>query len=158
MTYAKHRGQIRSGQILAWGHDAFRTWHDVEIQAVRAFTRSEYAHVGCAWTVGGRVLVIEAVVPLVRIFPLSRLLPAYWLQAKVDWTGDMEERALSKVGEPYSKWEAVKSFFGKVIPGADDRWQCAEIASYIRGDAANPTPSSLVASAMKNGATLRYLD
>lgn len=158
--YAQARSHIRSGDLLAWGHEAFRTWHDLEIQAVRMLTRSEYAHVGVAWVVGGRVLIIEAVVPQVRIFPLSRLLPAYWLadEPRKEWTMDAEELALSKVGQEYSKWEAIRTFFGKVIPGANDKWQCAEIAGYIRGSTlTKPTPTALVADALVHGASIKYL-
>ena len=71
--YSEYRDQIKSGDLLAWSHRGFRSWHDFKVQAVRLFTQSEYSHVGIAWVVGGRVFVIEAVEPRVRIFPLSKL-------------------------------------------------------------------------------------
>jgi len=164
MSYATARPNIRSGDLLAWGHDAWRSWHDLEIQLVRLFTRSEYAHAAVAWVVGARVFVIEAVVPLVRIFPLSKLLPCYWLSGELrnPWGDALEDAALARVGEKYSKWEAVRSAFAKVIPGANASWQCAELASYIRApllleDYESPTPNRLVHDALRGGARLEYL-
>ncbi len=156
--------QIRSGDLLAWGHDSWKTFHDWEVQIVRMFTRSEYSHVGVAWVVGEQVLVIEAVVPAVRIVPLKDLLPCYWIagETRNDWDERTEVTAMSKVGQPYSKWEAIKSVIVKVIPGANDKWQCAELAAFIRApllleDYKSPTPTALVASALHSGAHLRYL-
>lgn len=160
-NYAAHRSLIRSGDLLAWSHRGFRTWYDLEVQAVRAFTRSEYSHVGIAWDVGRRLLVLEAVQPMIRIFPLSELLPCYWLSRQWTWTTADLERALLRVGQKYSKWDAVKSFFGKVVPGADDRWQCAEyvVASLaLRGFAdVKAIPTAVVQFALEAGASMKLL-
>ena len=80
MIYKQARPMIRSGDVLAWSHRGIRSWHDLKIWLVRMFTRSEYSHVGTAWVVGNRVFVIEAVMPKVRIYPLSKLGDFYWLQ------------------------------------------------------------------------------
>lgn len=153
------------GDLLAWGHDAWRTWHDWEIQIVRMVTRSVHCHVGVAHWHADRLFVIEAVVPKVRMVELSSLLPCYWLGGdgpRVAWSEDIEKRALSLIGAPYSKWEAIKAVIGRVIPGANGVWQCAEAAAYIRGmllmtSWENPTPSSLVKDAMERGARQELL-
>lgn len=158
MRYQDARSSIRSGDLLAWSHVGWRSWHDIEVQAVRVFTRSEYAHVGIAWVIGGRVLVIEAVVPKVRIYQLSdKNLPAHWYygEQRCEWTPEIEEHALSIVGEPYSKWEAVRGYFGK--QSRDGYWQCAEAASFIRerlvlSEPLYPTPTSIVEHTLALGA------
>lgn len=129
------------------------------------FTRSEYAHVAVAWRMATRVWVIEAVVPNVRVFPLSRLLPCYWLsgERRNAWTSAIEESVLKIVGQDYSKWEAIRSFAGKVTPGANERWQCAETAAYLRAaltlaDYGSPTPTSLVNATLREGASLRLIE
>ena len=47
------------------------------------FTRSTYAHVGLAWVIGGRVFVLEAVKPRLRIYPLSKYANFYLLGLNV---------------------------------------------------------------------------
>jgi hypothetical protein len=148
VNYQGARGQIKSGDLLAWSHRSWASWYDLQVQAVRVFTRSEYCHVGVAWVVAGRVFVIEAVTPQVRIFPLSKLLPFYWMPLGAPWKKETEEFALSQVGLYYSKWQAVKAYFG--YTDKDDIWQCAALTRAILsadGVDLNPekeTPSALV--------------
>ncbi len=131
MLYSEIRPKIRSGDLLAWSHVGWDSWHDVKIQAVRAFTQSEYSHVATAWVIGDRVFVIEAVQPLVRIFPLSSLLEdgCYWVPMGAPWLPQTEALALSKVGERYSQREAVQAFFE--LPTENSLWQCAELTRRI---------------------------
>src|SRR3990167_7202548 len=132
MKYAEVRNRIRSGDLLAWTHRGWNSFYDFQVQMVRAFTQSEYSHVGIAWVIGGRVMVIEAVSSGVRIFPLSRLLPCYWVSLKLDWTEWVEETALAIVGRPYdSKLRMVLAFLGIVKQGGEERLQCAEFVKLI---------------------------
>ena len=158
MKYADARPSIKSGDLLAWSHRApwYRSWYDFKIAMVRMFTQSEYSHVGTAWCVGERVFVIEAVTPLVRIFPLSKLLPFYHFPTNAKWTDETLEYALSKVGEPYSQLQAIESFFH--LPKDDSLWECAELTRLIGlksgvnlGVVA--TPSYVVLNASLNGST-----
>lgn len=128
MKYHDARKRIQSGDLLAWSHERswLASWYDFQIQMVRAFTRSEYCHVGVAWTIAGRVFVLEAVGTGVRIFPLSRLLPFYWVPMKVRWEDEVEAWALAQVGLPYSKIQAILAGLGKLRAGEDSMWQCAE--------------------------------
>jgi hypothetical protein len=129
---------------------------------VRFFTRSEYSHVGVTWVVGGRVLVIEAVTPLVRIYPLSKLGSFYKLSDPVSWTPEVETFALSHVGQGYSQWQAVKAFFG-ITSDADGLAQCAELVRGIIRESGvacevDATPTAIVEFMLERGATLQYIE
>lgn len=129
MKYADARSTIRSGDLLAWSHRGWWSWHDFKIQMVRMFTRSEYSHVAIAWVVGGRVFVIEAVEPLVRIYPLSKLGEFYHIALGAPWKPETEEVALSHVGVRYSQLDAIKAFFRPL--GPNKVTECAALALNI---------------------------
>lgn len=161
-VYDSIRPRIRSGDLLAWRHESWGSWKDLKVQLVRMATRSTYSHVAVAWCVGGRVLVIEAVQPVVRIFPLSRLLPCYWWPMEAPWAPETEQLALSKLGEPYSEHQAVMAFLRKLPVGADAWWECAELAiSVLRKDGIDlgpiAVPEDVVLKAQEGGREMRYL-
>ena len=156
MKYADARPLIRSGDLLAWSHRApwYRSWYDFKIALVRMFTMSEYSHVATAWVVGGRVFAIEAVMPLVRIYPLSKLGEFYHLPLGAKFDDDVLEFALSKVGEPYSQVQAMQAFFH--LPSDDGLWECAELVrklAMLEGIdlGLNATPSEIVLAAQVRG-------
>lgn len=160
MKYSEARTQIKSGDMLAWSHrvNPFNSWRDFKIFFVRLAGVTEITHVGCAWVIGGRVLVFEAVKPYVRIHPLSTLGEFEWLQMNVAWNPDAEEYALAHVGEEYSELQAAMSPFGE--PPDDKYWQCAEyLARILRRcgiDLGNVfTPAALVLKARLLGAVQR---
>ncbi len=129
MKYSDIRPLIKSGDIIAWSEGGWTNWHDIQVSLVRMFTQSEYSHVGVAYVIGGRVFVVEAVVPLIRIFPLSKLTPFYYFESpKSWWSNSMEESLLAKVGLPYSKWEAIKAFIGMDTDGTEN-WECAKLVT-----------------------------
>ena len=132
MKYTDAREHLKSGDLLAWSHDRWRSWYDIKIQLVRMFTRSEYCHVGVCWCVGGRVFVLEAVSDGVRIFPLSRLLPFYWVPLSAAWEDEVEAWALRQVGERYSQWLAVVAGLGLLKVGVDELAAARE-ASKVAG-------------------------
>lgn len=129
MNYATIRPSIKSGDLLAWTHRSWKTWTDIKIQLVRFFTQSEYSHVALALELGGRIFVIEAVKPCVRIALLSQLGEFYIVPLNADWTEDVTEYALSHIGEPYSEVQAVQSFFKHLQH--DSEWECAELVADI---------------------------
>lgn len=162
MKYSEIRSSIRSGDLLAWSHRApwYKSWRDFKISMVRVFTKSEYSHVATAWVVGERVLVIEAVLPLVRIYPLSSLGSFYHIGMNAPWKEETLNYALSQVGEEYSQVQAIQALFS--LPKEDSLWECAELARLISlkdgidlGSTA--TPNALVQEALDLGLTLRFV-
>lgn len=160
MKYSEVRPQIKSGDLLCWSHRGWFSIYDLKIQAVRIFTRSEWSHVGTAWVVGDRVFVIEAVMPLVRIYPLSKLGEFGWLPLNAKWSPEALEYALSKVGQKYSQLQAMQSPFLK--PPEDGLWQCSELAALVAlrdgiDLGTTFTPSAVVREAQLRGAPLSII-
>lgn len=160
MNYVEARSQIKSGDLLAWSHRSLRSWHDLKIWFVRLLTRSEYSHVGTAWCVGHRVFVVEAVQPVVRVFPLSKLLGFYWIPLQAAWSDSAESLALEFVGDAYSQLQAMKAPFGK--PPEDRLWECAElVATVSKADGINLgdiyTPAAVVQAALERGGSMTYI-
>jgi hypothetical protein len=79
---------------------------------------------------GGRVFCLEAVVPEIRIFPLSKLGEFYWIPMGLNWTEELEDYALSLIGEKYSQLLAIASAFDQV-PKGGKLWQCAKYVHAI---------------------------
>lgn len=161
LKYSDVRPNIKSGDLLIWSDDSYKSLKDIFLQLVRVFTKSEYNHVGIAWVVANRVFVIEAVIPSVRIYPLSQLLPFYHVETKATWSEETEAFALEQVGEPYSVLQAVRSLFE--TPNLDDNWQCAELTHDILlkdgidlGEVY--TPASLVKQAINKFDSIKYID
>ncbi len=162
MRYQDARPLIRSGDTFAWSHRRVRSWHDLKIWFVRLFTRSEYSHVGTAWVYEGFVFVIEAVQPMVRIYPLHKLLDegCYWLPMNAPWKPTTEAFAFACIGDVYSQMQAMQSPFE--MPPEDKLWECAElVAVLLRKDGIELgtvyTPSRIVHSALERGASLNYI-
>lgn len=140
---------------MAWSHGKWSSWRDFKIMMVRLFTQSEYSHVGLAIVLGGRVWVLEATIPHVRLVPLSNLLPCYHVTAK-EFTAGQIENGLALVGKEhvvYSQLEAVKAYFG-ANNIHNDKVECAEIVNALSGYTCLSTPSAVVQHLLHNGSTL----
>ena len=126
MNYENFRNRIKTGDLIAFSGGSWNSWNDIKINIVRMFTRSEYSHVAIAWVIEDRVLLLEAVSAGVRIFPLSNDLPCYWVERPHRISKEALRWALSKMGQEYSTWQAIKAFFGITDKGKDNKWECAE--------------------------------
>lgn len=161
MKYLEARPDIKSGDLLAFSHSGWWSWHDIKILLVRMFCRSEYSHVAIAWVVGGRVFAIEAVEPKARIFPLSKLGDFYWLRMSAPWSEKAEETALAHIGDNYSEITAMRAFFAPLDKGNTE--ECAALAITIAAaDGINlgrrATPDAVVKAAQLIGAPLYYVE
>lgn len=166
MNYAEIRGSIKSGDLILLSHEDWASLYDLQIQIVRLATQSEYSHVCVAWVFAGRVFVIEAVEPKIRIMPLSNMLDigVYLIQTPdKPMLNDELEYAMSKVGiEVYSKLQAIEGQLDMLKIGADKFWQCSELVISMRklsgldlGDKA--TPAAVAQKALELGYQLKFI-
>lgn len=125
-TYPQARAGIRSGDLLAWRGTGLIG------RLVRHWTGESWSHVGIAWVIGGRVLVLEAREGRgVVAAPLSHRLNCYHLPTGVAWDEAMQARALDSLGGRYNVLDALRAGLGMRPDGSG--WQCAEYAAYVLG-------------------------
>lgn len=167
MKYADVRTNIKSGDIIALTHHDWGSVYDLQVQAVRTFTQSEYCHVAVTWVFGGRVFIIEAVTPKVRIMPVSNMLELdggfYWLPTKTEMKLEELEYGLAQVGiGAYSKIQAIEGQLNMLDIGSDDLWQCSELTIAMRKLSGldlgiKATPAAVVQKALEQDLTLNYV-
>lgn len=163
MKYSEVRGHIKSGDILAFSNEEWDNIGDLQSQIVKIATQSEFSHCAVAWVVCGRVFVIEASPPLVRIRPLSNVDKFYWIPTDKPMLDEELEFALDKVAvEKYSRVDAVKAFFNRLNIGKNKRWQCSELVIAMRrlsGLVLNckATPADVVKAALGQGYKLHFV-
>jgi hypothetical protein len=160
MQYSVARSKIKSGDLIAFSHGSWKSWSDIKTNMIRIFTRSAFSHVGIAWVVGGRVLILEAVMPKIRIYPLSLLGDFYHLPQKAKWKKETEEYALSKIGTDYSQYVAVSAFFSPVED--ENVQQCCAYAIEVmerEGIDLGPMarPDTVVQKALDNGSSMVFV-
>lgn len=149
MKYDLVRDYINDGDVFAWTHKAspFASWYDFKIFLVRLFTRSEYSHVAVSVRFGGRVFVLESVTGGIRLLPLSKCLPCYWITEDIPFD---VERAMSVCGEPYSQFEAILGEFDKT-DDTNGKWQCSEFVKWAKNLKCKATPSAVVSDCLERG-------
>lgn len=163
MTYDQIRPLIKTGDLLAFSHKARGTWHDFQIHMVRKATESEFSHVGIAYVIHDRVFILEAVSSGVRIFPLSRALPFYFVSNPKALSNLSLEWAFEHIGNEYeSKWRMVLANFINIDLKSNYRYQCSEYVNNIltlndQQITTVDTPSSIVEAAMQHWGSLQYV-
>lgn len=162
ITYESARPNLKSGDLVAFTHIDWKTLNDFEIHGVRIATQSEYSHVGIIWNFAGRIFLIEAVVPFVRIIPLSLCGGFFHIGMGKELSDEALEFALAQIGEKYSKWMAIKAFFGKVLQKDMNKWECAKLAcDILRSNGIDYgsayRPDTLVQAALEDGKQLTYI-
>lgn len=157
MDYATARSRIKTGDVLAWSfrEGFFSSWRAFKINMIRVFRRSEYSHVGIAVVLAGRVFVLESVTGGIRLMPLSKELPCYWI-AHTELTEDGLNRAMSVCGEPYSNLEAMLGALDQT-DDTNGKWQCAEFVCWAKGFKCKATPDEVVEHCLKDGYPLVYV-
>lgn len=156
MTYNQIRAAIKTGDLIAWSEGgSWTSWRNIQLNLIRMGTMSDWNHVGIAYVADGRVFVVEAVIPEVRIYPLSKLLPFTFIHTPFMFDDIATDRMLKWVGTKYSKWEAIKAPFTRQTNN-DKAMQCAKLCndvySYFNSDYSNlhDTPAAVVKFTLDN--------
>ena len=165
MKYSDCRDNIKSGDLILLSHKKWGSLYDLQVQAVRLASLTEFSHVGVAVVLGGRVWIAESVTPVVRLVPLSNFTDEgfYVVHTDVPMQEAELEFLLSKVGKgKYSKIQAVLAWLGKLKLGADELYECAEYVILARrlsgldlGERA--VPATVAHEALSKGYSMIYV-
>lgn len=130
-TFKSHRKNIKSGDLLIWTNNKGNRFVRLCSWLIRVATISEYNHVGIAWNLNGRLLMIHATVPRVEIVPIDPSLSKvdfYHIKMNVDWNKNLEDKILTDIGKPYGYLDAFLSLFGKE-DRTNNKVHCGELVS-----------------------------
>jgi hypothetical protein len=125
-TYSKYRENIRSGDLLIWSKDEYSVVSNSFLTLIRILTSSDYAHVGIAIRILGRLFVLEASMPRIRLALVSEKDEFYHMPMNVTWKQECEDYLFSKIGLLYSLLDAARAYFGLTVKN-NNRYQCAEL-------------------------------
>jgi hypothetical protein len=148
-NYDALRPYITSGDVLAWRGSSLGA------EIVRHWTGDTYSHVGIAWRIAGRVLLLEAASGRgVVAVPLSGSLSpdCYWIRTRADWGPKPAQMALDQLGMGYGWWNDIRVGLG--MRPKSGRWECAQYvmsvlaASGLKLDC-KATPGGVVESLLK---------
>lgn len=126
--YKEERYRMRSGDLLAWDKGRGSILSTLTTSTIQLFTGSRYGHVGVVWTFAGRVFVIEASPPAVRLTPVSTINEFFYIPTRLRWRRTYEEFLLSKIGLNYSIMDCIRAYLGILNTKDNDSYQCAELA------------------------------
>ena len=106
--YSEYRDKIKDGDILFYSCDGSLT-----SKIVSKWTKSEYTHVGMAYTIGNRVFVIESYPGVgVRMVPMSLRIPHTVVSMGFVWNDNADVVAMNNMMKPYGWLDLVKAAFG----------------------------------------------
>lgn len=167
MKFSEFKKFAQPGDLIAVSHQEWRTLSDIESQIVRMMTESEFSHVCILLDNDGNTPhIVEAIVPAVKVNPVDRYLTNgfYWIHIPDKPLTEAEkEYGLSKVGQAYSKPEAIAGYLKLLDIGSDQKWQCSELTIAMRkfsGINLGPvaTPAAVVHAALSRGYTLTLVE
>lgn len=163
VSYSAHKSLLRTGDLIVFSANKFKGLGGLISFIVRFFTMSEYNHVGVLWITNGRYFLIEAQVPKVKVTPLSDVGSFYYMSMGLEPSEPQMNELLAKVGEEYSKWEAILAYFKKSDMN-NKKWICVELARFFYNlfniDLSDCyTPSDLVTTLLQDyGKKLVYVE
>ena len=155
-TYDDLKHEIKSGDLLAYRGSGFLS------RLVKAWTNSDWSHVGIAWVFKGNVFILEAQEGSgVGIRALSHVLPMDWIPTHAVWSEAMENEIMGKLGKKYSYQDAIMVGLG-FKPGRDDTVCSLFASAVLRASLVDVpdtigTPKHLVDHFLKDGYHIRSL-
>lgn len=127
-NYEAYRENIKSGDLLIWSTDKTSFTSKLFYFIIRLFTLSSYAHVGVALWSEGRLFVVEADMPRVRMIPISLANDFYHIAMGIDVNQEQAVYLNNFIGKKYSLIKALKAYFRLKLED-NDEYQCVELVS-----------------------------
>lgn len=158
MNYEAARGSIRAGDILAVRGTSLMS------RVIEAVTGGPWSHVGVAWWLEDRLMVIQQrEIVGCQIVPASLLLPFDWISTDVTLTPCARSVAVRMLGKPYSYLDALR--IGLQLGALHKARTCStfaatvlDLSGYSVPAGKHQSPASLVAALVADGRALASVE
>jgi len=125
--YSEIRDDIKTGDLLIWDTELIEDKFDLLLKLYQKIFNAKYTHVGIAVSLGGRKFLVEAIPPVVRLYPISRKRDFYWLKLGLKNNFKYLNTLFMHLGKPYSLFDLIKHVFRFKTDQSD--FYCSELAS-----------------------------
>lgn len=126
VLYSVIRGGLKTGDLVSWKTEKITSFFTFVLYIYQKILKPKSTHVGIVINIGGRILVVEAIPPAVRIYPLSMLDNFYYINTNVKQKNSNLDILLREVGVSYGAFDLIK---GILLNNKDgDELYCSELA------------------------------
>ena len=155
VLYSKMRNEIKTGDLIAYDTEEIDSFFGFVLYLYQKILKAKYTHVGIAVRMGGRVFIVEATPPEVRLVPLAMCGDFYHIKTNMSVSEQgMTSNLFSHLGKKYSLFDLLKSKIGFANDNSD--LYCSELAGdfyntfgYITDRKAGATPDSIVEAVLE---------
>lgn len=124
--YSEIHNELRTGDYVCWRVNKIRSFFTFILYLYQKFFKATYSHVGVVVKMGGRVFLVEATYPKVRIIPLHMLNSFYVYKLGIPEKESHIDYLLRHIGKSYSLFDMVKNMFS--METSADELYCSELA------------------------------
>ena len=127
LLYSEIRDSLKTGDLVSWDKARVNSIFGFILKLYQKILRPKSVHVGIVANIGGRIFVVEARPPCVRLYPLSLLENFYLVRTNVKEENTNLDFLFKEIGIPYKAWDVIKG----VIFHADNDTKaiyCSELA------------------------------
>lgn len=108
VLYSEIRDTIRTGDLISWKAGKINSVFALILKLYQKIFKTKSVHTAIALHIGGRVLVVEARPPVIRIYPLSKLDNFYLIRTNIPDEQNDLDILLQEIGVPYSALDVLK--------------------------------------------------
>ncbi len=155
VLYSKMRNEIKTGDLIAYDTEEITSFFGFVLYFYQKILKAKYTHVGVAVRMGGRVFLVEATPPEVRLVPLAMCGNFYHIETNMEANEQsVMTNLFSHLGKKYSIFDLIKSKIG--LSNNTNDLYCSELAGdfyntfgYLTDRKVGTTPDSIVEAVLE---------
>jgi len=154
VLYSDIKKEIQTGDLLAWETTSINGFFDFLLFLYQKIFKARFTHVGVAVRINGRVFMVDATPPMVRLFPVSMTRDFYLIKTNIKATEKHIDILLSRLGNRYSLLDMIRGILN--FKKDDTKDYCSDLVGdfynqigYINDENAGRTPDTIVEAIIK---------
>lgn len=127
LLYSEIRDTIKTGDLVSWKAGKINSLFTFILYVYQKILKPKSVHVGIVINdIGGRLLIVEARPPAVRIFPLSMMEDFDLIRTNIPYEQNNIDILLEKIGFPYKALDVAKGIL--YLDNDHKQLYCSELA------------------------------
>lgn len=108
IRYSEIRDTLKTGDLVSWKAGKINSLFSFVLKIYQKILKPKSVHVGIVLCLGGRIFVVEARPPAVRIYPLSMMDDFYLVKTDIPFEQNNIDFLLREVGVPYGVFDLIQ--------------------------------------------------